>query len=112
MVGVHIDVGEHVFIIEDHAGDFGGAKGAGDEEHRVGSPIDDVDILVAQFADDAVDTGAFHADAGADGIDTVVVRLNGDLGALTRFTDDLLNGDQAVEDLGDLGFEQTLQKHL
>ena len=105
-------VGHGVVAAQHDVGDLGRAEGAGDEQHRVGGPVDDVDVFVTQLADDAVDTRTLHAHAGADGVDAVVIRLDGDLGALTRLADDLLDGDEAVIDLGHLGFKQTLQEDL
>ena len=88
------------------AGDPGRVEGAGDHQLGVRGPLDDVDVLVAQLADDAHDAGTLHADAGADRVDAVVIGLHGHLGALARDADDLLHGDQAVVDLRNLHLEE------
>ena len=59
-----------------------------------------------------MDAGALHTDTGADGVDAVVVRLNGDFGALAGFADDFLDGDEAVVNLGHFSFEEALQEDL
>jgi hypothetical protein len=47
---------------------------ADDELRRVFGPQHDVDTFAGQFGGDAVDARTAHADAGADGVDTAVVR--------------------------------------
>ena len=60
------------------------------------------DVLVAQFAHDAVDTGTLDADAGTHRVDTVVIGFDGDFRAVARYADHLLDGDQAVVDFRNL----------
>ena len=110
LVVLHVHVGHRIVAAEDDVRNLGRTEGAGDEQRRVGGPVDDVDVLVAQLADDAVNTSTLHADAGTDGVDTVIVTLNGNLSALTGFADNLLDRDKAVVNLGHLGFEQALQE--
>src|SRR5262249_23654625 len=56
----------------------------GDEARRLGVPRDDVDLLTAKLGDDHADTRAARADARADGVDALGVRLDGDLRAVAR----------------------------
>ena len=73
MVVLHIHIGHGVVATQDDVRDLGRAKGTGDKQHGVGGPVDDVDILVAQLTDDAMDTRSLHADTSANGVDAVVV---------------------------------------
>src|SRR5690606_28704524 len=82
-----------------------------DELDGVRRPRDHVDVLVAELADDGVDPGALHADAGADGVDAVVVADDGDLRAVARLAHDGLDLDDAVVDLGHLELEEPLDEH-
>src|SRR5690606_2173200 len=54
---------------------------------------------------------ALHADAGADGVDAVVVADDGDLRAVARLAHDGLDLDDAVVDLGHLELEEPLDEH-
>ena len=56
LIVIHIDIGEHVLVVEDDAGDLSRAEGSGDEQGRVGGPVDDIDVFVAELTDDAMDT--------------------------------------------------------
>ena len=112
MVVLHIYIGHGVVAAEDNVGNLGRAQGAGDKQGRVGSPVDDIDVFITQLADDAMDTCSFHTDTSANGVDAVVIGLHSHLGTLARLADNLLDGDEAVVNLGHLGFEQTLQENL
>ena len=68
-----------------HTADLGRADGIGRESHDVVVPLNDVDLLAAQFADDRLHARALHADAGADRIDVLFARRHGDLGSLSGF---------------------------
>ena len=72
----------------------------------VGSPLDDIDILVAELADDSDDAGAFHADACSDRVNPVVIRLYGNFRPLPRDTHNLLDGDETVVNLRNLSLEE------
>src|SRR5262249_58725946 len=63
------------------------AERVGHEGDRILRPFDDVDLLAAQLADDGLDAGALHADAGADRIDVALARVDRDLGAVAGFAD-------------------------
>ncbi len=54
--------------------------------------------------------GALHADAAAHGVDAVVIRLHGHLGALAGHTHYVLDGNQAVVNFRHLGFEEAFQE--
>ena len=81
-----------------------------DHQRRVCRVVHHVDVLVAQLLDDRVDARTLHADAGAHRVDALVVGLHGDLGALAGDADDLLDGDQTVENLGNLLLEQPFEE--
>ena len=70
----------------------------------------DVDLLAAQLVDDHAHSGTAGADAGADRVDVVVVRPDGDLGAVTGLAGAGLDLDDAVGDLGHLELEQPLDQ--
>src|SRR5947208_6678351 len=82
----------------------------GDEARGLGIPGDDVDLLAAELGDDHANTRAARADAGADRIDALGVRLDGDLRAVAGLTRDAANLDQAIGDLGHLELEQRLDQ--
>ena len=53
---------------------------------------------------------SLHTDAGSYGVDAIVVAFYGNLGTFAGNACNLLDGDQAVVDLGHFHFEQTLQE--
>ena len=57
-----------------------------------------------------MDTAALHTDAGADGVDAVVERLDKHFGSLARGAHHVADGDEALHNLGNL-VHQTLQEH-
>ncbi len=73
------------FLVKTDSGDTCGRQSALYEEGGIGSIVDYIDVLVAELAHDTVDSGTFDTHAGANGVDTVVVALNGNLGALSRY---------------------------
>ncbi len=68
--------------------------------------VDNIDILVVEFPDNGVDADAFHADACPNGVDTVIVRLDGHLGAFSRLSRNLFDLDDAVVNFGDFHLKQ------
>src|SRR4029077_13105769 len=80
--------------------------------HRARSvvPGDDVDLLAAELGDDHADARAARADAGADRVDSLRVRLHGDLRPVARLTGDALDRDETVGDLGNLELEERLDQ--
>src|SRR5580700_4789450 len=95
-----------LFAVQLHIGDLGWRKGPLDKQLGIVRPVDHVDVLVLQLADDAMDAAAFHAHAGAYRVDPVVVGFHGNFGAFAGFADDLLDHDEAVEDLRDFDFQE------
>src|SRR5262249_35606377 len=81
-----------------------------DEARRLRVPRDDVDLLATQLRDDHADARAAWADAGADRIDALGVRLDGDLGAVARLAGDAADVDEPVRDLRHLELEQGLDQ--
>src|SRR3546814_19002930 len=57
-----------------------------------------------------MNTGPLHPNAGSNRIDAVVIGLHRYFGPFSRFPDDFLDGNQSVEYLGDLQFEQPFQE--
>ena len=78
-----------------------------DELSRVGRPLDDVDLLAVELVDDVLDAYPAHANTGADGVDLLLPRGDGDLGTEARLAGDLHDLDRAGEDLRDLLLEET-----
>ena len=58
-----------------------------------------------------MNTATLHTYTGTYRVNTVVVWLNGNLGAFTRDTGNLLDGNQSIIDFGHFHFEQTLQEY-
>ena len=77
-----------------------------DEARRLRVPRDDVDLLAAQLGDDHAHAGASGAHAGADRVDALDVRLDGDLRAVARLARDRADLDEPVGDLRHLELEQ------
>ena len=77
-----------------------------DEAGRLGIPRDDVDFLAAELGDHHPDAGAARADARADRVDALGVRLHGDLRPVAGLAGDATDLDEAVCDLGHLELEQ------
>ncbi len=99
------------FLLEGDGVDAGGTQRTLYKERGVVGEVDHIDILVAQLTDDTVDTEPLHPHAGTYRIDAVVIGLYGYLRALTRDAGNTLDGDQPIGNLGDLLFEEPLQKH-
>ncbi len=71
-------------------------------------PRDDVDLLAAELGDDGLDARAALADGGADRVEPLLARRDGDLGAAAGLAGDRPDLDGAAVDLGDLELEQAL----
>ena len=71
-------------VVETDRAYLGGAESTLYEELLIGCERYHIDILVLQLAHYAVDAAAFHAHAGADRVDAVVIALHGYLGAFAR----------------------------
>src|SRR6266536_2005297 len=80
------------------------------EARRLGIPRDDVDLLAAQLRDDHAHARAARADAGADRVDALGVRLDGDLRAVAGLAGDAADDDEPVGDLRHLELEERLDQ--
>ena len=89
---------------------FGGVEGALDEQAGVGGIVDDIDVFVVHLAHHGGDAATLDADAGAYGVDAVVVAFHGYFGAFARDACHAAHGDETVGDFGDFLFEQAAQK--
>ena len=65
----HDDLDPVGILVEDDLGHLGRRQGVDDELGVLRLPLDDVDLLALQFADDGLHALSPHADAGADGVD-------------------------------------------
>ena len=111
MVGIEEDVGLFEFFVDLNVVDVCRIEGTLDEQHRVGRVGNDVDVLVAQFANDTVDTASAHTHARTDGINVGVEAFDGDFRAFARDTRHSTELDDTFGDFGDLAFEQAAQEH-
>ena len=96
--------------VDDDAGDLGGRQGVGDELARILIPEDDVDALAAQLGHDGAHAAALGADAGAHGVEAVIERGDGDLGADAGVAGDRVDLDAALVDLGHLLLEEAREE--
>src|SRR5205085_5573848 len=81
-----------------------------DEARGLRVPRDDVDLLAAELGDDHPDARAPWANARADRVDTLGVRLDGDLRAVARLAGDAADLDEPVRDLRHLELEERLDQ--
>src|SRR6266508_2050090 len=88
---------------------LGRAQRIGDVDGRVLVPLDDVDLLATQLADDVLDAQAARPDARADGVDPFLTRVDRHLRSGPGLARDRLDLDGAVEDLWDLLLEEPPQ---
>ena len=104
----HVGLGE--VVGDDDLLDLRRRERLGDEVGQVLAEGHDVDLLAAQLVDDHADATTASTDAGADGVDVVVVAPHGDLRAVPWFAGAGLDLDDAVGDLGHLELEQALDE--
>jgi hypothetical protein len=76
----------------------------------VGTPGDDIDPLVGEFPDYALNPRTLHADAGADRVDPQVVASDRHLAPLSGRPGDPLDLDDPLVDLRDLDREEPLHE--
>src|SRR5262249_61749438 len=93
-------------VVDVALADAGRRQRLGDEARRLRVPRDDVDLLAAELGHDHAHPGPSRADARADRVDALGVRLDGDLGAVAGLAGDGLDLDEAVGDLRHLELEQ------
>ncbi len=96
--------------IHDDARDLGGRQSRSDALRGIIGPQHDVHALTAELGDDRADTAALGSDAGADGVETVIERAHGHLGADTGIARDRADLDDAVIHLGHLELEEALDE--
>src|SRR2546421_9602665 len=85
---------------------FGGRERVGDEISHVRVPLDDVPLLVVEFADDVFDSLPAQADTRAHWIHLFVARPYRQLGAKTGLARDPFDFNRAVVDFRDFQPEQ------
>jgi len=90
--------------------DPGGRQGVRYEAGRVIGIVDDVNLLAVQFVHHVPHPATHGADAGALGVDALLVGADRDLGAVARFPRDRDNLHRAAPDLRDFQREQLLHQ--
>jgi hypothetical protein len=93
-------------FVDDDGLHVGRRQRADDELRRVFRPQHDVHTLAGELVGDGIDARTAHAHAGADGVDALVVRDHGDLGAAAGVAGAALDLEQALLDLGHFLREQ------
>src|SRR5262249_7719227 len=73
-----------LILIDYHLRDLGRRQCPTYQFSLIVSPWNDIDLLAAQLLDYRLDSGAFHADAGAHRIDIGVLGVNRDFRASAR----------------------------
>ena len=102
-----IDFHHALAVVDDrHALHLGRAERVGDERDRILRPLDDVDLLAAQLADDRLHARALHADARADRIDVALAREHRDLRAVAGLAHGAADHHGAVVDFRHFLLEQ------
>ena len=93
-------------LIDHDRGHFGRRQGANDKLRRIRRPENDIDALTSEFVGYRRHAHAAHADTGADRIDTLIVRLDRDLGTHARVARRRLDFEQTVVDFRHFHFEE------
>ena len=102
-----------VLLVDVDADDLGRAQRVGHEDAGVVAPRDDVDLLAGQLGDDGLDAARRAGRPWRPtGIEALLARRDGDLGAAAGLAGDGLDLDRAGVDLGDLELEQAAQEAL
>ena len=91
--------------VQYHLVDLGRTQGAGDQNGRVITPLDDVNFFAHQLVDDVLEANTPQADAGANRVDTFLVGRDGDFAARAGLPGDGLDLDYAIEYFGHFCFE-------
>jgi len=89
LVRLHIHFSFFIGVVQLDGTDLSRAKGALDKESWIIGVIDHIDVFIYEFPHDSMDPGPFHADAGPDRIDAVIIGFNSNFstfpGTLTIF---------------------------
>src|SRR5690606_15805284 len=93
-------------VDDERARHLRGAQRVRDERRQVVRPVDDVDLLVVEFARDGAHPGTQLADAGALGVDAGLGGAHRDLRAVARLARERCDLDDARGDLGHLEGEE------
>src|SRR6185437_7412353 len=75
-----------LIVVQSDGGDASRAERVGDVIHRISRKANDVNLLVAQFCHDVLNSDAAGADTGAHRIDISIFGVHGNLGAIAGFT--------------------------
>ena len=110
LLGMEEHLGLLLLLVDADGADLGGRERTLDEERRIGRIVEHVDVLVAELANDAVDSASLYADACSYGVDAVVVALYGDFRALTGDACHGLDRDESIVDFGHFLLEQAAQE--
>src|SRR5262245_35592395 len=97
-------------VVEVHLADAGRRERLRDEARGLRVPRDDVDLLAAELGNDHAHARAARADARADRVDALRMRLDRDLRAVAGLAGDAADVDETVGDLGHLELEQRLDQ--
>ena len=100
----HDDASEH--RTQDDIFHFRRLQGVGDEHLQRVVPTHDVDLLVAEFAGDVLDSRTANAHAGPHGVNVVVDARDRDLRAISRLARQRPHLDHALADFRNLQLEQ------
>src|SRR5882724_7511089 len=98
LVGIDNNFNRMTRLVDDKVPQLGWGQRVVDVLPNIRVPTDDVDLLTAEFAHDVFHAHSAHADAGADGIDLIVVRQDGNLSAITCLARDAFDLDGLVCD--------------
>jgi hypothetical protein len=102
----HRDIHGVSVLVDQDRDHLGGRHGVDDELRGILVPQDDIDAFAAQFVGHRLHARAAHADAGADGVDALVARAHGDLGAQARIARRVQHFDDALADFRHFELEQ------
>ena len=92
------------------ATDLGGTQGV---HHKGGGVLgvgDNVDLLSVEITDDGLNSRPLHSHTGPHGVDVLVARSHGNLGAFPRISGSSPDGHRAIVDLRNFHFKQLGQQ--
>ena len=95
-----------LLLVHFNLAQLGRLEGFGDKFLDVWAPVDDVHLFVVEFAHDIFDALSAQTDAGAHGIDALVIRMHGQLGAPAGFARDRNDLHGAIGDFGNFQREK------